>query len=253
MKNENCEVIDLTLEGKVALITGAAVRVGRAIALELARRKAKVIVHYHASEREAREVVSIIEDAGQQAVALRADLSQSQQVEALVSESLRTFGRIDILVNNAAIFYRTPFLSVSEEDWDRHLDLNLKGVFLCCKAVAPAMLAQGGGRIVNIADVAGVRPWTEYIPYCVSKAGVIALTQGLAKALAPTVLVNAVAPGTVLFPENYSDEEKEKARSAIPLGREGTPEDVARTVIFLAESDFITGAVIPVDGGRLVK
>jgi len=243
----------LTLEGKVALITGAAVRVGRAIALELARRKAKVIVHYHASERAAHEVVSAIGDMGQPAVALRADLSQAQQIEALVSESLRAFGRIDILVNNAAIFYRTPFLSVREEDWDRHLDLNLKGVFLCCKAVAPVMLSQGSGRIINIADVAGVRPWAEYIPYCVSKAGVMALTQGLAKALAPTVLVNAVAPGTVLFPENYSEEDKEKVRAAIPLGREGTPEDVARTVVFLAESDFITGAVVPVDGGRLVK
>jgi NAD(P)-dependent dehydrogenase (short-subunit alcohol dehydrogenase family) len=243
----------LTLEGKVALITGAAVRVGRAIALELARRKAKVIVHYHASERAAHEVVSAIGDIGQPAVALRADLSQAQQIEALVSESLRAFGRIDILVNNAAIFYRTPFLSVREEDWDRHLDLNLKGVFLCCKAVAPVMLSQGSGRIINIADVAGVRPWAEYIPYCVSKAGVMALTQGLAKALAPTVLVNAVAPGTVLFPENYSEEDKEKVRAAIPLGREGTPEDVARTVVFLAESDFITGAVVPVDGGRLVK
>lgn len=243
----------MTLEGKVALITGAAVRVGRAIALELARRKAKVIVHYHASERAAHEVVSAIGDIGQPAVALRADLSQAQQIEALVSESLRAFGRIDILVNNAAIFYRTPFLSVREEDWDRHLDLNLKGVFLCCKAVAPVMLSQGSGRIINIADVAGVRPWAEYIPYCVSKAGVMALTQGLAKALAPTVLVNAVAPGTVLFPENYSEEDKEKVRAAIPLGREGTPEDVARTVVFLAESDFITGAVVPVDGGRLVK
>jgi NAD(P)-dependent dehydrogenase (short-subunit alcohol dehydrogenase family) len=241
------------IKGKVALITGAAVRVGRAIALELARRGARVVVHYHASELAAHEVVSIIEEVGQPAVALRADLSQSQQVEALVSESLRAFGRIDILVNNAAIFYRTPFLSVSEEDWDRHLDLNLKGVFLCCQAIAPVMLSQGGGCIINIADVAGVRPWAEYIPYCVSKAGVMALTQGLAKALAPTVLVNAVAPGTVLFPENYSEEDKEKVRAAIPLGREGTPEDVARTVAFLAESDFITGAVIPVDGGRLVK
>ncbi|MCS6863187.1 MAG: SDR family NAD(P)-dependent oxidoreductase, partial [Abditibacteriales bacterium] len=194
----------MTLEGRVALVTGAAVRVGRAIAHALARRKAKVVVHYHTSERAAREVVSEIEALGQQAVAFPADLSQSQQVEALVDESLRTFKRIDILVNNAAIFYRTPFLSASEEDWDRHLDLNLKGVFLCCKAVAPAMLAQGGGRIINIADIAGVRPWADYVPYCVSKAGVIALTQGLAKALAPTVLVNAVAPGTVLFPESYS-------------------------------------------------
>lgn len=243
----------MTLEGKVALITGAAVRVGRTIALELAQRKAKVVVHYHTSEREAREVVSIIEEAGQQAVALRADLSQSQRVETLVSESLRAFGRIDILVNNAAIFYRTPFLSMGEEDWDKHLDLNLKGVFLCCKAVAPVMVAQGSGRIINIADVAGVRPWADYVPYCVSKAGVIALTQGLAKALAPTVLVNAVAPGTVLFPENYTEEDKEKVRAAIPLGREGTPEDIARAVAFLAESDYMTGAVIPVDGGRLVK
>jgi NAD(P)-dependent dehydrogenase (short-subunit alcohol dehydrogenase family) len=243
----------LTLENKVALVTGAAVRVGRTIALELGRRKAKVVVHYHTSEREAREVVSIIEETGQQAVALRADLSQSQQVEALIRESLSAFGRIDILVNNAAVFYGTPFLSVSEEDWDKHLDLNLKGVFLCCKAVAPVMLSQGGGKIINIADVAGVRPWADYLPYCVSKAGVMALTQGLAKALAPTIQVNAIAPGTVLFHEGFSEEEKEEVRAAIPLGHEGTPEDVARTVAFLVGSDFITGAVIPVDGGRLVK
>jgi NAD(P)-dependent dehydrogenase (short-subunit alcohol dehydrogenase family) len=212
-----------------------------------------VIVHYYASERKAREVVFLIEEAGQQTVALRADLSQSQQVEALIRESLSAFGRIDVLVNNAAVFYRTPFPDVSEEDWDKHLDLNLKGVFLCCKTVAPTMLAQGSGHIINIADVAGMRPWADYLPYSVSKAGVVALTQGLAKALAPTIQVNAVAPGTVLFPESFSEEEKEKVRAVIPLGREGTPEDVARTVAFLAESDFITGAVIPVDGGRLVR
>ena len=131
--------------------------------------------------------------------------------------------------------------------------MNLKGPFLCAQRVGQEMLARGGGKIVNIADVNAYRPWPSYIPYCVSKAGVIALTQGLARALAPTVQVNAVAPGAVLFPEEYTPEQRERTLAPIPMRRQGTPEDVARTVLFLIEGpDYITGATIPVDGGRLL-
>lgn len=240
----------MNVQGKVAVVTGGAVRVGKEIALALGREGANVVVHYHTSSSEARRTVKTILKLGSRALAARADLTKSAQVDRLRQLACDEFGRIDILINNAAVFPRTPFAELTEDDWDFAIDSNLKSVFLCCKAFGDVMLAQQSGCIVNLADVAGLRPWANYLPYSVSKAGVIALTQGLAKALAPHVRVNAVAPGAVMWPQSYTDADKKKRLAKVPLGRVGSPEEVARTVLFLIESDYITGAVVPVDGGR---
>ncbi len=243
----------MNLTGRVALVTGGAVRVGRAISLALAERGALVAVNYHASDEAARELVARVEARGGQAAAFPADISRPAEVDALVDAVVARFGGVDVLVNNAAIFPRTPLGSVSEEEWDTVLGTNLKGAFFCAQRAAREMQARGAGKIVNLADINAFRPWGSYLPYCISKAGVVTLTQGLARALAPAIQVNAVAPGAVLFPEGYTPEQRERTLAPIPMRREGSPEDVARTVLFLLEGpDYITGAVIPVDGGRLV-
>lgn len=240
----------MEIEGKVALVTGGAKRVGRSIALALAERGAEVVLHYRGSEREAQEVLALIKRAGGKPVAVQGDVSIAADVDRIVETAMQAFGRIEILVNNAAIFSRTPFDELTEKDWDRFLDVNLKGPFLLCRKIGAIMLQQGQGKIVNMADIAGHKVWAEYIPYSVSKAGVIALTSGLAKALAPHVQVNAIAPGTVLLPEGTTPEEQARAVRRVPLERVGSPEDVARAVVYLVENDFITGEVLRVDGGQ---
>jgi pteridine reductase len=239
--------------GKVALVTGAARRVGKAIALALAQRGAHVAISYHRSEGEARQTVQEIEACGVRSLAVRGDISRGAEVDTLVTEVMADFGRIDILVNNASNYYKTPFDSLTEEQWDDLVDTNLKGTFLVAKRVGDEMLRAGSGKIINLADWAGFRPYKDYLPYCVAKAGVIALTTALAKTLAPNVQVNAIAPGPVLLPEDFDDTVREAVIRATPLHRVGTPEDIAQTVVFLVEgSDFITGATIVVDGGRLI-
>lgn len=243
----------MELAGKVVLVTGAAVRIGRAIAMAAAERGADVVVHYRRSRAEAEALVSEIERLGVRAVALAADLERAGEVRQLVTTALERMGRIDVLVNNAAIFPRAPFLELTEEEWDRTLDTNLKAPFLLAQAVAPQMLARGFGKIINLADVGAFRPWPNYLAYCVSKAGVVTLTQALARALAPAVQVNAIAPGAILFPDDWDEKRRERLLADVPLRRAGGPEDVARTLLYLIEgSDYVTGAVIPVDGGRLL-
>ncbi|MGE5849053.1 MAG: SDR family NAD(P)-dependent oxidoreductase [Candidatus Methylomirabilota bacterium] len=242
--------MNVEIEGKVALVTGAARRVGRAIALALAERGAELVIHYLDSEREAQEVLALAKQAGGKPVAVRGDVSVSADVSRIVETALQAFGRIEILVNNAAIFYRTPFEKVTEEDWDLFLDVNLKGPFLLSRKVGEIMIRQGRGKIINLADIAGTKVWAEYIPYSVSKAGLIALTKGLAKALAPAVQVNAIAPGAVLLPDSTTPDERERAIRRIPLDRLGSPEDIARAAVYLIENDFITGEVLTVDGGQ---
>lgn len=239
----------MEIEGKVALVTGGARRLGRSIALALAERGAELVVHYRDSEREAQEVLALIKRAGGKPVAVRGDVSVAADVDRIVETAMQAFGRIEILVNNAAVFYRTPFGELTEEDWDRFLDVNLKGPFLLCRRIGAIMLRQGQGKIVNLADVAGQKVWAEYIPYSVSKAGLIALTRGLAKALSPHVQVNAIAPGTVLLPEGTTPEEQERAVRRVPLDRLGSPEDIAQAVVYLIENDFITGETLRIDGG----
>ncbi len=239
--------------GKIALVTGAARRVGKAIALALAQRGAHVAISYNRSADEARQAVQEIEARGVRSLAVRGDIRRSGEVNAMVAQVIEHFGRIDILVNNASNYYKTPFQDLTEEQWDDLVDTNLKGTFLVAKRVGDEMLKAGSGKIINLADWAGFRPYKDYIPYCVAKAGVIALTKALAKTLAPNIQVNAVAPGPVLLPEEFDDRVREAVVRATPLQRIGSPDDIAQTVVFLIEgSDFITGATIVVDGGRLI-
>jgi pteridine reductase len=239
--------------GKIALVTGAARRVGKAIALALADRGAHVVITYNHSGAEAQATLGEIEARGAQGLALQGNITRSGDVDGIVRQVIDRFGRIDILVNNASNYYKTPFETLTEEQWDDLVGTNLKGTFLVCKRVGDEMLKTGGGKIINLADWAGFRPYKDYLPYCVAKAGVIALTTALAKTLAPQIQVNAVAPGPVLLPEDFSDALRQAVVQATPLKRIGTPDDIAQTVVFLVEgSDFITGAIVPVDGGRLI-
>jgi pteridine reductase len=243
----------MELAGKWALVTGAAKRVGRAIALALGERGANVVVHYGSSAEAAAETVAMLQRLGVQALALQANLALGSEVETLAREAEARSGGITVLVNNASNYLRVPFDKLSESVWDASLDTNLKAPFLLSWHVGRAMRARGGGRIVNIADWAAERPYKDYLPYCVSKAGIVCLTKALAKELAPTVQVNAVAPGPVLLPEDMGEAERQAVVRATPLGRVGTPEDVARCVRFLVtEADFSTGATYLVDGGRLM-
>jgi pteridine reductase len=240
----------MDIDGKIALVTGAAKRVGREIALALAARGAELVVHYHRSEQEAQALLAEAKRLGGKPVAARADLSRSGEIQGLVETAMAAFGRIDILVNNAAIFYRTPFASLTEEDWDTFQTVNLKAPFLLSRQVGEIMRREGRGKIVNLADIGGMKVWADYLPYSVSKAGLLALTKGLAKALAPVVQVNAIAPGVVLLPDGTPAEAREEARRRIPLKQLGSPGEVARAVLYLVESDFVTGEVLRVDGGQ---
>lgn len=243
----------MKLKGKVVLITGGAKRVGRQIALTLAASGAHVAITYRTSEQESRQTVSEIRKLGVRAAAYRAEASLEQDVQQVMRGILKDFKRIDILVNNAANFLKVPFEKLTGKDFDNAVNTNLKGPYLFSVAVGKMMLKQKSGKIVNIADWAGIRPYKEYLPYCVSKGGVITLTKALAKSLAPYVQVNAIMPGPVLFPEDFGEDEREKVIQATPLKRIGSPSDIAESVRFFIEgSDFITGAILAVDGGRLI-
>lgn len=236
------------------MVTGAARRVGRAIALAMAGRGADVVIHYKSSASEAHEMVEAVERLGQRASAIQADLAEPDQVEALADRAIRACGKIDVLVNSAAIFRRTPLESLTAQDWEQFLRVNLTAPFLLARRLGLLMRQQGAGKIINIADVAGIKPWADFLPYSVSKGMLITMTQGLAKALAPEVQVNAVVPGTVLLSEDYGEKERESIVKGTLLKRIGDPVDIAKTVLFLVEgSDFITGQVVVVDGGQSIR
>ncbi len=237
------------LAGKVALVTGAAKRIGRSVALRLASEGADVIVNYRSSKAEAGEVVAQISTTGRRAVAIQADVAKRADVIAMFAAIEREFGRLDILVNNAGMFFPGKFDELTEEQWDTILDSNLKSQFLCSQTAAPMLRRSGQGRIINFASLGGLLAWPAYTHYCVSKAGVIMLTRCLARALAPEITVNAVAPGTISFPGDAPEIAEDFIRRT-PLRRTGGPEDIDDAVIFLAQSPFITGQVIIVDGGR---
>lgn len=244
----------MTLAGQVALVTGAgAPRLGRAIALGLAARGADVAVHYHASGEGAREAVAEIEALGRRAVALDADLRDPDAARALPGRAAAALGRLDILIASAAAFPKAGLADTTVATWDDIFDLNLRAPFLLAQAAAPLLRAGGRGRIVAIADAAGRRPWPSYLAYSVSKAGLLALVEGLARALAPEVTVNAVAPGLVLPAEAMTEADRARALARVPLGRPGSPGDVVEAVLYLVErAPFTTGAVLPVDGGRII-
>jgi NAD(P)-dependent dehydrogenase (short-subunit alcohol dehydrogenase family) len=257
----------LTLRDQVVVVTGGAVRVGRAIALACAEAGASVAITYRHSEAEAHETVAALHQAsstvsggaasmGASFAAFGADVSKADNVKRLVGEVVDTFGRVTALVNNAAIFRRTPFDTMTEADFDDHIGANLKGPYLLSKQFGDVFLKQGGGAIVNIADIHGLRPLQNYIPYCISKAGVVMLTEALAKALAPTVRVNCECPGTVLLPSEEQGENDDEAalKRKIPFNRIGSPDEVSAAVVFLlAGPPFITGAVLPVDGAQRLR
>ena len=241
------------LSGQVALVTGGGKRIGRAIALTLGHAGADVIVNYHQSRQGAQATVREITALGVRAEALRADVSHPRQVAAMFRIIEKRFGRLDLLVNNAGVFFPRKWDELKEEDFDRVLGANLKGPFFCAQAAARMMMRQGRGNIINISSLGGLQAWPSYMHYCASKAALISLTRSLAKALAPTIRVNSVAPGTILFPDEERTATVRKMIRNIPLRKAGADQDIAQTVLFLAtHSDFITGQVFAVDGGKSI-
>ena len=241
----------MELKGRRALVTGAGVRVGRLLAHALQRRGVHVAIHYHGSERGARQTAVEGEAMGLEAPLLQADLSDASAAAALGARAAKALGGLDILVNSAAIMERRPLAEVTPADWDRTIDINLRGAFFVAQGAAAAM--NKGGAIVNIADLAAFEHWVGYPVHVISKAGIVTMTELLAKALAPRIRVNAVAPGAVLLPEDWDDAAKQRLEATTPLRRLGKPEDVAEAVLFLLEHDYITGETIVVDGGRRVR
>lgn len=235
------------LKDQVAVITGAAKRIGRSIALRLAEDGAAVAVNYKTSKGEAESLVRELRDAGNKVSAIEADVSKRTEVEKMFADVEREFGRLDILVNNAGMFFPAKFENLTDDQWDRIMDTNLRSQFLCAQLAAPIMKRQGRGRIINLSSLGGLLAWPAYTHYCVSKAGSIMLTRCLARALGPEILVNSVAPGTIQFPGEAPDEEYIRR---VPLHRTGKGDDIAGAVAYLATADFVTGQVIVVDGGR---
>jgi NAD(P)-dependent dehydrogenase (short-subunit alcohol dehydrogenase family) len=238
-----------SLAGRVALITGGGVRVGRAIALALAQRGASV-AFTHLDCEECSHTAVEIAALGVETMEYALDVCEPGAPARAVQEVIARFGRLDILVNNASVWLRAPFLEITQEAWQLALDVNLTGPFLLSQAAAPQMLKQESGLIINITDLSAYQTWREYAHHAASKAGLVALTRVMAAELAPYVRVNAIAPGTVLLPEGATDAKREWAEGNSLLKRVGHPEDVARTVLFLVDSDFATGGVYFVDGGR---
>lgn len=236
------------MNGKVILVTGAAKRIGRSIALRLAAEGARVAIHYNGSEREARATA---EECGGAPI-FQANLESVAEIRALFNQVAGKFGKLDGLVNNAARFTRFDPLDIEEKDWDFIHSVNLKSVFFCCQAAARVMLAGDGGHIVNISSLGALKPWSDHAHYCASKAGVVMLTRALAKAWAPKISVNSVAPGVIPFGE--MDERIERFICATPAGRAGTGDEIAEAVLFFLKSTrFITGQLVAVDGGLSQK
>jgi pteridine reductase len=240
-------LVDLT--GCTALVTGGGTRVGAAIVRALAGAGCDTLIHYASNGSGARAVLAEVDRLGRKATALQADLTDRAQLARLAAEAEAAHGRVDVLVHNAGNFERTPPEALTAEAWDRALALNTTAPYLLTLALAPA-LKRARGSVVAITCISAERPWKNYIPYAVSKAALAHLVEGLALGLAPEVRVNAVAPGTVMPPDDYDSEKVDKLRARMPLDRIGSADDVARAVVFLAQNDYLTGQTITVDGGR---
>jgi NAD(P)-dependent dehydrogenase (short-subunit alcohol dehydrogenase family) len=238
-----------TLHNRVALVTGAGKRLGRAIALRLATEGADVAVHYGKSQSEALEVVHDVEKLGRRSIAIQADLTRVEQIQDLFARVAKEFHRLDILINSAANFLETKFGETSEATWDASLDTNLKAPFFCCQSAASYLTQSGNGVIINFADIGGLMGWREFLPHSISKAGVILLTRILAKELAPKVRVNAIAPGTITMPGDPPEWQADFIKRA-PLAKTGSPQDITDTVMFLITAEFMTGHTLVLDGGR---
>lgn len=240
--------------GRVALVTGGARRVGRALAVALAEGGARVAVHHHQSAAEAAALVDELRGRGVDAAVFQADLRAPDAPDRLVADVVSHFGALDVLVNSAAVMVRAPFDEITPAVWDDTFALNLRAPFFCARAAARAMNHDGsGGVIVNIADLAGLEVWPAYAAHGIAKAGVIHLTSVLARILAPSIRVNAIAPGAVLLPAGWSAEDAARLERTTPLRRLGAPADVAQAMLYLIEADYVTGDTIVVDGGRHVR
>jgi NAD(P)-dependent dehydrogenase (short-subunit alcohol dehydrogenase family) len=246
----------VNLINTVALITGGK-RIGAVVARELAARGVDVAMSYARSKAEAEQAADTVRAAGRRAATFAVDLSQPDAAAALIQATVETFGRLDILVNMASVYVQKPFADLTAADWDASINVDLRAAFLCAHAAAPHMRAQGGGRIINFSDwiaKSGRPRYSGYVAYYVAKAGIIALTEALALELAAdNILVNAIAPGPIVAPAGTSDAESKAIEDATPLGRWGGEMEIAKGVLALLDSDFITGETIRIDGGRHVK
>jgi pteridine reductase len=240
------------LAGRVALVTGAGRRLGAAIAVGLARAGCDIAVHHHASAAGAEETLRAARAAGRRAERFPGDLRDSGVAKALPDRVVETFGRLDIVINSAAVIARADFTDITPEAWHDTIALNLSAAFFVSQGAAPHLVARHG-KIVNLADVAAFEVWPSYLPLNISKAAVVMLTHGLARLLAPDVTVNAVAPGAILPPDDWPESARAHLIDTTPLKRLGDPDDIVRAVLFLLQSDYITGVVLPVDGGRLIR
>ena len=239
----------MELEGKNALITGAAHRVGKAIALQLAREGCNIAVHYHGAAKEAELTLTEIRELAVQAHSYPADLRAIPAIQNLFNDVSKDFDRLDILINSAAIMQRIPFPEVSIDDWNATIDLNLRAPFFCTQ-FAVELMGTEGGAIVNISDIAGLQPWKDFPVHSISKNGIEMLTKLAALEFAPKVRVNAVAPGPVLKPDHMTDQRWDQLGKDLPLGKPGDPMDVTQAILFLLRNDYISGESLSVDGGN---
>lgn len=237
------------LRGKVAIVTGGAVRLGRALALALAEQGARLVIHYNSSTGPAEETLSQIK-ALSDGIAFQADLRQVSQVQTIIRRAMEHFGQVDVLINSAAIYEPGGIADTTEADWDRHFETNLKAPFFLCQAFAAQVGMEQPGHIINIADWRATRPRANYLAYTLTKAALITMTYSLAQALAPNIQVNAIAPGLILPPPGKDQAYLEQMAQTIPAHKAGSPEDIAKAMLFLLASDFITGEIIFVTGGE---
>lgn len=241
-----------SLQGRVALVTGGARRVGKAIAVALAQRGADIVVHYNSGAVDAEQTAAELRAAGVRVALMQGDLSDPSVAESLPRRAHDALGALDILVNSAAMMLRTPIGEVTAAQWDTMFHLNLRAPFLVTQAAAP-LLRERQGVVVNIADLAAYETWPAYVPHAITKAGVVQMTRGLARALAPDIRVNAVAPGAVLLPDEWDDAAAARLIATTPLARLGAAGDVAQAVVYLCEATYVTGEVLIVDGGRHIR
>ena len=241
----------MKIKNKIVLITGGAIRIGRAITIELIKCGAEVICHYNSSEAAAQSLKKEVENLNGNLHLVKADLSKLNPALEIISEVISKKKGVDVLINNAAVFYKTSLEDIKEADWDKLFSINLKAPFFLSQKIGLVMKKQGYGKIINIGDTSGLNPWPGYLPYSLTKSGIISMTKGLAKALAPEVHVNCINPGPVLIPEYYNKDEINNAINKTLLKKTGSANDIVETVKFLIEgSDYITGSSINVDGGR---
>jgi NAD(P)-dependent dehydrogenase (short-subunit alcohol dehydrogenase family) len=239
------------MNSQIAIVTGSGRRLGRRIAIALAENGFDIVINYNRSRSEALKTELTIKKIGRRCITIKADVTNLVQVQRMIKQAVKTFGKIDVLINNAAVFIPpVDLLNITEAMWDGVMDTNLKSIFICGQAAAAVMIKQKSGKIINVASLGAYQAWPKHIPYCVSKAGVIMLTKAMAKSLAPHITVNAIAPGTIIIPNEEIEDVHHPSIDKIPLRKYGKPSDITDAVLFLAKSsDYMTGQTICVDGG----